>query len=295
MYSHTTIRSSFGTRVLVAAALAALSVSAPTFGQSADVGKPSSWFASRPNVDAPSAPTFDEALNAAASNTVDEVRLTPVRESALRETAMTVGMQWGIGDMSRAVISEYEIRAARLDKWYQFNSMMMGVGFLPPVISEAKNLISVQDRVMRVANVAWHLDEEARPVVVPPTWRDWLYVGLQPDLRPPPPSTKAVLPRDAAEKAFYRQEMLKGYAEGKDSVGRIVSLNRAKLDRTYDGMRKFFDLWKAGKVSAPTLASATSIIDREDKNTVVVGSTVFRITAPTEFVTDTGKWKPLAE
>lgn len=34
---------------------------------------------------------------------------------------------------------------------------------------------------MRVAKDAYHLDEGACVVDVPPTWRDWLFVGLSAD------------------------------------------------------------------------------------------------------------------
>ena len=87
--------------------------------------------------------------------------------------------------------------------------------------------------------------------------------------------------------------MRRGYDEGRKQAMDVFNLNLARLDRTYDGMRRFYDLYKQGRVTAPVIASATSIIDREDPNTVVVGNTVFRITAPTTFVTDTDKWKPL--
>lgn len=240
-------------------------------------------------------PSFEDALNATAANAVVEVRLTPVREAALRETAMVLGMQWGMGDASRRIIDEYTRLTDRLDSKYQFNAMMMGVGILPPVISEARNAVSVEATVLRVANRIWTIDEPARPVIVAPTWRDWLFVGMQPDLRPSPPTSASVLPRDDAEKAYYRQQMLKGYEEGTAQVKSIFEFNLARLERTYAGMGRFYDLYKQGRVTAPVVASATSIIDHEDPNTVVVGNMIFRITVPTKFVTDTDKWKPLGK
>ena len=243
----------------------------------------------------PAVPSFADVLNATADNAVPEVRLTPVREAALRESAMVLGLQWGIGDASRKIVKEYERLSTRLDGKYQFNAMMMGVGIMPPVISEARNAVSVEDTVLRVANRVWTIDQPARPVIVPPTWRDWLYVGLQPDLRPGSPTSSSVLPRDDAEKAYYRQQMLKGYADGQKQVKDIFELNLAQLERTYAGMGRFFDLYKQGRVTAPVVVSATSIIDHEDPNQVVVGNTVFRIVIGTKFVTETDKWKPLGK
>ena len=241
------------------------------------------------------APSFADVLNATADNAVAEVHLTPVRESALRETAMVLGMQWGIGDQSRKIVEEYARKSDRLDAKFRFNAMIMGVGIMPPVISEARNAVSVEDTVLRVANRVWTIDQPARPVIVAPTWRDWLFVGLQPDLRPGAPTSASVLPRDEAEKTFYRQQMMRGYAEGVSQTKGVFDLNLAQLERTYSGMGRFYDLWKQGRVTAPIVVSATSIIDHEDPNQVVVGNTVFRIVQGTKFVTDTDKWKPLGQ
>lgn len=240
-------------------------------------------------------PSFADALNASAENAVAEIRLTPVREAALRETALVLGMQWGMGDASRKIVTEYERLGTRLDGKYLFNAMMMGVGIMPPVISEARNAVSVEDTVLRVANRVWTIDQPARPVIVPPTWRDWLYVGLQPALRPSAPTSASVLPRDEPEKAYYRKQMLMGYEQGQKQVAEIFELNLAQLERTYDGMARFFDLYKQGRVTAPVVVSATSIIDNEDPNQVVVGNTVFRIVQGTKFVTEQSAWKPLGK
>lgn len=280
MKSKPLIRTVLGAGSLIAAAIAVALSSSPAIAAEASAKNPAS---------------FADVLNATTANASVTMHLTPVRESALREAALVLGGQWGIGDQSRAIIAEYETLSPALDNKYQFNALIMGVGFLPPVISEARNAIAVDQTAMRVANRVWKIVEPARPVINAPTWRDWLYLGLMPDMKPAAPTVAAVLPKDgdAAEQAFWKAEMLRGYAEGKKHALELFRLNLAQLDSTYDGMRRFYDLFKQGKVTAPQIASAQSVIDREDPNTVVVGNTVFRITAGAAFVTDTDNWKPL--
>lgn len=240
--------------------------------------------------------SFNEVLQAMAKDTPAqrEIRLTPVREAALRETAMTLGVQWGLGDRSRELVKEIEELAPRLDRRYGFGQLMLGVGFLPPVISEARDAVTIEGTVMRIAKRAYRIDEPPRPVAVAPTWRDWLYVGLDPDLRPQLPDQRTLLPRDEEERAFFQREMRRSYEEGRQQASDVFDLNLARLERTYDGMRRFYDLYKRGLVTAPVIASATTIMDTDDANTVVIGNTVFRITVGPQFVADPSSWTPLS-
>lgn len=241
--------------------------------------------------------SFEELLRATSADARPgrEVSLTPVREAALRETAMQLGVQWGLGDRSREIAKEIEAVAAKLDRRYGFGQLMMGVGFLPPVISEARDAVAIEGSVMRIAKRAYKIDEPPRPVAVAPTWRDWLYVGLDAGLRPARPSHSTLLPRDAQEQEYFQREMRRAYEEGRKQAADVFDLNLARLNRTYDGMRRFYDLYKRGMVTAPVIASASTIIDTDDINTVVIGNTVFRITVGPQFIADPSIWTPLAD
>lgn len=220
-------------------------------------------------------------------------RLSPVREAALRDTARALGAQQGLGERSREIEAQLNRRRAELDATFRFSDLMIGAGFMPAVISEAQDAVAVEATVMRIASRVYRIDEPARPVAVPPTWRDWLLLGLNPSLRPHVPSEPAVLPRDEQERAFWRAELSAAYQIGRKQADDIFELNVARLQRTYLGMRRFYDLFARGMVTAPTIVASSSVIDREDPNTIVVGGTVFRITAGTTFVEETQQWVPL--
>jgi defect-in-organelle-trafficking protein DotC len=234
-----------------------------------------------------------KALEAGATPLAAAVPISPVREAALRETAQALGVQAGLGEESRRIAAVINERAAQLDQRFRFNELLIGAGVLPPVISEAQDAFAVDGPIMRVAQRIYRIDEPARFVTSAPTWRSWLLVGLAPDLRPDPVQIQQLLPRDDQEKAFWRQTLDQAYSTGVAQARSIFELNLARMERTYFGMRRFFELHARGMVSKPEVIAADSVIDREDPNTVVVGSTVFRIVKHSDFVEEFRQWRPL--
>lgn len=219
--------------------------------------------------------------------------MSAVREAALRDTARVLGMQAGLGDESRRIIALTEQRTVELDRDYRFGDLLMGVGILPAAISRVENAVGIDGAVMRVAQSIYRIDEPARPVLQPPTWRDWLYVGLNPGLHPRPPSDQQLLPRDDQERQFWASVLDASYEQGVRQAKEIFAINMARLVRTYRGMRTFYELYDRGMVTAPEVVASSSIVNREDPNTIAVGATVFRIVAPTTFVEQHDLWRPL--
>lgn len=240
------------------------------------------------------AQSFSDVKNVRAPTGPSSVRLTPVREAALRDTAIRLGFQWGLGDRSREIVQITESDSSQLDRRYEFGALMIGVGFLPPVISEARDSVAIDGTTMRVAKVIYKIDEPPRPVRIAPTWRDWLYIGLDSGLRPSAPTGEGLLPRDESEQAFWKSEIDRSYEEGRLHADEVFELNLAQLQRTFMGMRRYFDLYKRGIVTAPKIVSASSVVNRTDPNTVLIGDTVFSVTVSAQFNEKTEAWVPLS-
>lgn len=225
--------------------------------------------------------------------------ISVVREAALREVSSVVGAQAGLKDRSCELNKVIVDQTVELDKKYRFNSLMMGAGVLPPVITRAENSLVRDARVMRIANFAYHIDEPAVLVDVAPTWRNWLYVGLDvTDCGKPAtvPSLSAQMrPRDDAEKAFLRSELEKAYSHGRAQAQSIFEEDYSSLERTYRGMRMYFALYERNMISAPEIIAATDVVVKEDSNTMLVGNTVIRIAKDAGFVERHEEWKPLAQ
>jgi defect-in-organelle-trafficking protein DotC len=263
-------------RVLAAAVLMTLSAAAPAQG------------------------TVDRLMNSVKNGAGEGASLSIVRETALRETALTLGARQGLLDRTCAIRGEIDAQRAALDRRFRFADLMMGRGVLPPVISEARDSVALDDTVMRVASRVYHLDEPARIVDVPPTWRDWLLVGLSADNCGQVVADAASLstqlrPQNPAEEAFFRSVVDESYRAGTQQGKQAFADNLARLERSYQGMRRYFELYQRGMVSAPQIVTSTDVVRRDDPNTLIVGNTVIRITVPVDFVDNAEAWKPLAQ
>lgn len=221
----------------------------------------------------------------------DREKLSIVRETALREVAIALGARAGLSDRSAELMRLLDQRAAALDIQFNFNPMVIGNSVLPPVISESKDVIALETSAMRVAGAVYRIDEPARFALPTPTWRNWMYVGLgisEVTL----PSQAAALPQNAVEQAYWERTVREGYELGRKQAQSVYDLNLSRLERAHSGMRLYFDLWRRGMVSAPTVASSSELVANEGDSTISVGNTLFRITAPSGFTKPDG-WTPL--
>lgn len=229
------------------------------------------------------------------ANSIEEkVRLSPVRESALKSSAQLLGAQTGLIEMATKIKREVEDRRVEFEKNFRFGDMIIGQGVLPPVLLSTQNAAVVEADAMRLAGAIYHIKEPARFYSGAPSWRDWLLMGLpESDDLPELPNHEQLLPRDEAERSYWQQEMKKAYLGGIEQAKEIFDHNLSKLEETYLGMRTFYDLYQRGMVSAPIIASSQEIVTQPDANTIIVGDTLFRITMPAEFNTDHSEWKAL--
>lgn len=245
------------------------------------------------------ATAVDQMMSTIKQGPVVKNELSVVRQTALRDSATVFGAREGLRVQSCLIRSELEKQRVNLDKRFRFGDLLMGRGVLPPVISEARDSVVLEATVMRVASRVYHLDEGARIVDIPPTWRDWLYVGLSTDdCAGGPvdvPTQEQLKPQNPQEEVFFKAILARSYEMGVQQARDVLAANLARLERAYFGMRRYFDLYSRGMVSAPVIASDTDVVVRDDPNTLVVGNTVIRITVPVGFVEKTSDWRPLGE
>lgn len=233
-----------------------------------------------------------DALMNARGSTEAETRVSLVRETTLRETAFGLGTRLGLLQRAREIAAEVGKRERELDRRFDFGGLLMGPGVLPPVIMESRDAISLEATTMRVSGAIYKIEEAARFVAIAPTWRDWLLMGLPTDDTADLSAVKTLLPRDGAEQAFWKREVEQAVQAGRAQAQQIFDLNVANLEKTYFGMRLFYDLWKRGMVTVPVVASAQSLVDQDNPNTISVGNTMFRITQQAGFAA-ASRWKPL--
>lgn len=234
-------------------------------------------------------------MNASAGRVAP--RISPVREAILRPTAQALGTQTGMIEAANEILQVVNDMGGTMDRTFRFGDLVMGQGVLPPVVVASHNSASIGEgaKMMRVAGSVYKIEEPARFFTGAPSWRDWLLMGLlaQSDA-PELPDNPQLLPQDDKERAYWQEVVQKSYVQGREQAARIFEENLAGLERTYLGMRTFYELHGRGLVSLPRLATTQDVVNQTDANTIVVGDTVFRITVPSSFNTDTNNWRPTA-
>lgn len=234
---------------------------------------------------------LSSVLNINNNSNVDRTKIGYAREQTLKEMAIALGARAGLSDRSKELMAMIESRSAKLDAQFNFNPMVIGASVLPPVISESEDVVALEATAMRVAKQVYHIDEPARFAMPTPTWRNWLYIGLDSGVVVVP-TLNGSGPNNTAEKQLWEKVTREGYEQGRLQAQAVYDANLAQLERTHNGMRMYFGLWSRGMVSAPIIASSSEILEREGPNTINVGNTLFRITAPTDFKAF-DKWTPL--
>lgn len=236
--------------------------------------------------------SLDDIANLSADS-VQKPAITPARATILKEAAMALGSRKGSVDRSAVLVSELEARADRLDKLYRFGALVTKSGVLPPVITEARDAVQATSDQLRVADRMYRIVARSRLITTPPSWRDYLFVGLRLTQGNEMPAA-AVLPKNDAERAYWKEQVMVGYEYGKKLADEILASNRARLDRDYMGMLRYSELLNKGMVSEPMVAVAPAVVSG-DRNQINVGDTLYRVTDHGGFVTDAKKWQPTVE
>lgn len=235
-------------------------------------------------------PNLEKLLKAPSrpSNIPDGI--SEVRAQTLKQLATGLGTRAGLVDGSRLIVSEIELEKSKLDSKFNFGSLTFSNGALPPVIEEAKDVISIMDFSMKVQGKVYRIVAPAS--FLQSSWRNYLFLGLtDSDEQAISDEETKVLPKTDIERQYWETVVRAAYAEGRKQSRRTFDVNLARLERDFNGMRLFYSLYSRGLVTAPKFAAATESVSRPDPNTIIVGDSVFRITAQPEFNGNADQWK----
>jgi len=236
--------------------------------------------------------TLEQLTKATTAAAEVESAISPVRAQKLSEVALEIGSKAGSAARAEKIVQELEGRAAKLDQLYRFGSLITKNGVLPPVITEARDAIQATDDQVRVADRIYKIVVRARFArTTPPTWRQYLFVGLLPNQKipTPPPSTQ---PKTPEEIAYWKEQLKVGWGAGEKLADEILERNMARLDRDYLGILRYSELLNKGMVSEPTVSVAATVVSG-NKEEMAVGDTLYRVTDAGGLVTDANKWQPV--
>lgn len=216
--------------------------------------------------------------------------ITPMRSDMLREASMALGLRAGLAERSRQILADIEVRQINLDRQYRFAYVLTDSGvFVPPVIAEAKGSLASNAETVRITKVIYQIVRRGRLQPQPPSWRDYLAVGL--NKNDPAMPSDAVMPKNPAEMALWEAYFDKGYTIGRANADDIYKENTARLDRDYVGMHRYLDLRDKGLMTSETVTSSFAAAKENSANDMSIEETTFRLTRQPEFKADTSTWK----
>jgi len=178
-----------------------------------------------------------------------------LRERVLRTTAVSIGAQAGLYRETlrmQKIINEYDAEMSRI---YNFKPLMIhdeqGRMIKPAVISEADGELARNGdgQVLRTAKKMYRIISRPEFVLTPPYWREYLDFSFSQPLTP----REALLPKDDAESAIWKENLEKGWKLGIEQAYQISEVRLARLTRDYIGMVRYHTLRGKNIVSEPVI------------------------------------------
>lgn len=243
---------------------------------------------STPNVVSSEPPiTLDSLLDppSAASTGVSDLRM-----QMLTDAGKTVGFRGGLAARARVLLHALDTRSTQLDTMFQFSPLLTKTGAIPPVIVEARDVAAFSPDQIRTATRVYKIEKEERFVSVPPTWRDYLVVGLPTKDGIDLPALEA-RPQDDKEKLVWKSAVMSGWEEGQKQADGILTANFHRLTRDYSGMVLYSTLLQQGMISTTQVAEAQQTVTGDSKE-LILGDKLKRLMKKAAFETDAAKWSP---
>lgn len=213
--------------------------------------------------------------------------VSAIRETALRDTALTIGAQAGLACRSVEINKILEKHHKELDKTYNFQTMLLHHNVLPPVLVDGHNTLNVADPVtLRISDRTYKIYRQARFVTTAPNWRDYLWM----EFREPEYPHSTMLPRDNAERDIWNHAVKQGWDNGFRQADSIFQQNLARLNMEMQGMVLYRKLLAQNMVSPPYVAK-TDLGVTGNGSRININDQVLRITALPALNPDSSAWK----
>lgn len=215
--------------------------------------------------------------------------VNPIRLSAIKQAATSLGAQGGLAWESRNLNHMLHQENIFLDQTFDFNQLLLPHNVLPPVLSESNNNLSLDnDDTLRIAEKTYRILQPARFVTAAPNWRNYLEMRFK---KPGPPDD-SLLPQTKAETQLWNYYLKKGWTQGIQQAEAVFTVNLNRLKRDYQGMILYRKLLTQHMVSAPFVSKAElGITGNADE--LRINDQVLRIVAHSRLQPNERQWRPV--
>ena len=175
--------------------------------------------------------SLDRLSNLNSTNVVtqSDYPYETLRQKALQEAALALGVQSGLYITSLAINKELNQLSNMLDGIYNFNALLLENNIQPPVVVSGHSLSQLDPLRLDVTwhNQIYHIVSESHFVSTALTWRDYLMIN---SAKPEIPD-KSVLPETKEEQTLWRKELSKAWQKGVEQGMDIFKYQLDKLNR----------------------------------------------------------------
>lgn len=217
----------------------------------------------------------------------DSFDVPKIRLSAIEQTAASVGAQGALAWTSKGINASLERDDRYLNQVFNFRALLLNNNVLPPVLSEGNDAMANDDpNSLRLADKVYKIEKAPRFVTAPPLWREYLWMHYPPPERP----NSTLLPHNREEQRVWDLYYEQGWKDGVLQANQIFSENMGRIKRDYAGMILYRKLLAQKMVTAPFVAKSDLGVTG-DANQIRINDQVLRITATSQLVVDSKKWK----
>ena len=215
----------------------------------------------------------------------DGVRAS-MRAPTIKETGLAFGAQaglhWRYEQINKLIDTKYR---GRLDQ-VSFRPFILEGRILMPSILVVKNDENyLSDTKLVESNISFKVDEEARIVSVPPTYRNYLVRNFD----PPRPVNPILKPTTEIEEKLWRSALKEGFEKGVEMADDIFNDGLLKMEQDLRGRVNYRKMMQLGMVSPAALRVTERGVTFNDR-TMNVGETIFEITKNANY-TSMDEWR----
>jgi defect in organelle trafficking protein DotC len=241
------------------------------------------------NVDTTNLAQLESVRIVPLSPSLHRTELSQLRIDSLKDSAMTIGAQGGLAWASNQMNTRMDKDSRYLDTIFNFNSMVLSHGVMPPVLVQGNFSLNLDDpNTIRVADRTYKIVKQAYFATTPPNWREYLRVAYD---KPPLPD-RTLLPRSEFEQKIWRDGIRDGWAKGIEQAYSIFQQNLARLKRDYYGMVLYRKLLQQKMISPPFVAR-TELGVTGDGSDMRINDQVLRIVALPRLQTNSRNWRAI--
>lgn len=199
-------------------------------------------------------PDLEQLMNIDKGAYIQQLDIERGRAEMLKEAACSLGARGGLSKRSEEIRLRLETYATEFDAVYSFQSVMLEFGVLPPVIISSTDQVKQEsDFRVEYSGKIYSMVSDAKFVTTAPTWRSYVFKGLDiGGVEPPPPS---FLPKDDKEKTLWKSEVSRCWQLGVSQANEIAEYNRNELKRDFAGMLRYKLLALKGEIQAPVIVT----------------------------------------